>query len=135
MDVKAKKVVNTSQAPAAIGTFSQAIRVGDMVFISGQIPLVPETMEMVEGDFSAQTFQMFDNLQAVVDAAGGSLSDIVKMTIFVTDMAQFPVVNEIMARYFNQPYPARAVIGVASLPKGALVECEAVMMLDSYFAE
>lgn len=129
----AKKIIQTTQAPAAIGTYSQAVRVGDTVYISGQIPLVPTTMELVAGDFKAQTFQMFDNLKAIVEATGGSLTDIVKMTIYLIDMTLFPVVNEIMARYFNEPYPARAVLGVKELPRGAMVEAEAIMVLDSYF--
>ncbi len=135
MDHKAKKIVDTTQAPAAIGVYSQAIRVGDTVYMSGQIPLVPKTMQLIEGDFNAQAFQMFDNLQAVAEAAGGALSQIVKMNIYVTDMEQFPALNEIMSRYFNPPYPARAVVGVAQLPKGAMVEAEAIMVIDSYFPE
>jgi reactive intermediate/imine deaminase len=134
MDKKLKKVIQTTQAPAAIGTYSQAIRVGDTVYISGQIPLVPETMEMIEGDFKAQTFQMFDNLKAVAEASGGTLSDVVKMNIYLTDMTQFPVVNEIMSRYFNAPYPARAALGVKELPRGALIEAEAIMVLGAHFS-
>jgi reactive intermediate/imine deaminase len=133
MKKHAKKIIQTTQAPAAIGTYSQAVRVGDTVYISGQIPLVPATMELVAGDFKAQTFQIFDNLKAIAEATGGSLTDIVKMTIYLTDMTLFPVVNEIMARYFNEPYPARAVLGVKELPRGAMVEAEAIMVLESYF--
>ena len=123
-----KSVITSPRAPAAIGTYSQAIRAGDTVYMSGQIPLNPETMKLVEG-FEAQTIQVFENLQAVAEAAGGSLQDIVKLNIFLTDLSHFAKVNEIMGRYFQQPYPARAAIGVAALPLGAQVEMEAVLVL------
>lgn len=121
-----KTVISTDQAPAAIGTYSQAIKVGQTVYLSGQIPLHPQTMELVEG-FSAQTAQVFDNLKAVAEAAGGTLNDIVKLNIFLVDLNNFATVNEIMGRYFTQPYPARAAVGVASLPRNAEVEMDAIM--------
>ncbi len=124
-----REVIFTEQAPAAIGTYSQAVKVGKTVYLSGQIPLVPETMELVDGDMTAQIIRVFENLQAVTEAAGGSLDDIVKLNIYLTDLSHFPLVNEVMARYFSQPYPARAAIGVAALPKGAAVEMDAVMEL------
>jgi reactive intermediate/imine deaminase len=125
----AREIINTAAAPAAIGTYSQAVKVGDTVYLSGQIPLVPQTMQLVEGDMGEQIRQVFDNLQAVAGAAGGSLADVVKLNIYLTDLAHFPLVNEVMAGYFQEPYPARAAIGVASLPKGAAVEADAVMVL------
>ncbi len=125
----AREIINTAAAPAAIGTYSQAVKVGDTVYLSGQIPLVPQTMQLVEGDMGTQIRQVFDNLQAVAGAAGGSLADVVKLNIYLTDLAHFPLVNEAMAGYFQAPYPARAAIGVASLPKGAAVEADAVMVL------
>ncbi|MDX1692435.1 MAG: RidA family protein [Ketobacteraceae bacterium] len=124
-----REVINTDKAPQAIGTYSQAIKIGDTVYLSGQIPLVPETMEMVEGDMEANIVRVFENLKAVAEAAGGSLADIAKLNIFLTDLNHFALVNEIMSRYFQQPYPARAAIGVASLPKNAPVEMDAVMVL------
>jgi len=124
-----KYIIQTDNAPQAIGTYSQAIRVEHTVYLSGQIPLVPATMMMVEGDIAAQITQVFDNLQAVAEAAGGDLSDIVKLNVFLTDLTYFPLVNDIMADYFNEPYPARAVIGVAALPKAAEVEMDAIMVL------
>lgn len=124
-----KSVISTDLAPAAIGTYSQAIRVGDTVYLSGQIPLDPQSMVLVEG-FEAQTVQVFENLKAVTAAAGGSLNDIVKLNIFLTDLSHFTLVNEIMGRYFEQPYPARAAIGVAALPKGAEVEMDGIMVLS-----
>ena len=124
-----KEIISTDKAPQAIGTYSQAVKVGHTVYLSGQIPLVPETMEMVEGDMEAQIRRVFDNLQAVANAAGGSLADVAKLNIFLTDLSHFPLVNQVMAEYFDQPYPARAAIGVASLPKGAGVEMDAVMEL------
>jgi reactive intermediate/imine deaminase len=127
----AKQIIHTEQAPQAIGTYSQAVRVGDTVYLSGQIPLVPATMELVDGDMEAQIRRVFDNLQAVGRAAGGDLSDVVKLNIFLTDLAHFPLVNQVMAEYFSEPYPARAAIGVASLPKGAAVEMDAVMVLGA----
>jgi len=125
-----KEIISTDQAPQAIGTYSQAVKVGGTVYLSGQIPLVPETMEMVEGDMEAQIRRVFDNLRAVANAAGGSLADVAKLNIFLTDLAHFPLVNQVMAEYFEQPYPARAAIGVASLPKDAGVEMDAVLELD-----
>ena len=124
-----RTVINTDKAPAAIGTYSQAIRADKTVYMSGQIPLDPATMQLVEG-FEAQTVQVFENLKAVAEAAGGSFKDIVKLNIYLTDLANFATVNEIMSRYFQLPYPARAAIGIAALPKGAQVEMDAVMVLD-----
>jgi len=126
-----KTIIATDKAPQAIGTYSQAVRVGDTVYLSGQIPLVPETMELVEGDMEANIRRVFDNLSAVTEAAGGSLADIVKLNVFLTDLSNFALVNEIMAGYFSEPYPARAAVGVASLPKGVGVEMDAVMVVDS----
>ena len=124
-----KAIINTVNAPAAIGTYSQAVKVNNTVYLSGQIPLDPATMELVGGDFAAQAHQMFKNLSAVCEAAGGSLADIVKLGIFLEDLSNFPVVNEIMAQYFSQPYPARAAVGVKQLPKGAMVEADGIMVL------
>ncbi|PCJ13920.1 MAG: reactive intermediate/imine deaminase [Gammaproteobacteria bacterium] len=125
-----KTVIHTDAAPQAIGTYSQAVKVGNTVYLSGQIPLLPDTMEMVQGGIVADIEQVFKNLSAVCEAAGGSLNQIVKLNIFLTDLNHFPAVNEIMAKYFQQPYPARAAIGVASLPKGAAVEMDAVLVVD-----
>jgi reactive intermediate/imine deaminase len=122
-----RSVINTDQAPAAIGTYSQAIKAGSTVYLSGQIPLDPATMALVGEDMEAQIRRVFDNLAAVCEAAGGSLQDIVKLNIFLTDLSHFALVNEIMAHYFHEPYPARAAIGVAALPKGAGVEMDAIM--------
>ncbi|MCF7984294.1 MAG: RidA family protein [Thiohalocapsa sp.] len=124
-----KQIIHTDQAPQAIGTYSQAVRVGDTVYVSGQIPLVPATMELVEGDIEVQVRRVFDNLQAVARAAGGDLGDIAKLNIFLTDLTHFPLVNQVMADYFAEPYPARAAVGVAALPKGAQVEMDATMVL------
>jgi reactive intermediate/imine deaminase len=124
-----KKAVHTDGAPAAIGTYSQAIKSGNLVFLSGQIPLDPATMELEVGDFEARARQVFDNLKAVALAAGGDLDRIVKVTVYLTDLANFATVNAVMARYFTEPYPARAAVGVASLPKGADVEAEAILVL------
>lgn len=124
-----KTIISTPDAPQAIGTYSQAVRVSDTVYLSGQIPLVPATMQMVEGDIAAQVRQVFDNLSAVAKAAGGSLNDCVKVHVFLTDLVNFPVVNQVMAEYFVEPYPARAAIGVAALPRGADVEVDAIMVL------
>jgi reactive intermediate/imine deaminase len=124
-----KQIIQTDKAPQAIGTYSQAVRVDRTVYLSGQIPLVPETMTIVEGDISAQITQVFDNLLAVAEAAGGDFSDIVKLNVYLTDLSHFPLVNEIMGRYFQPPYPARAAIGVAALPKAAGVEMDAIMVL------
>ncbi|MGV6825731.1 MAG: RidA family protein [bacterium] len=126
----AREIIKTDQAPAAIGTYSQAVKVGSTVYMSGQIPLQPASMELVEGDIEAQIRQVFDNLSAVARAAGGSFADVAKLNVFLTDLAHFPVVNEVMADYFDQPYPARAAIGVAALPKGAEVEMDAVLELN-----
>jgi len=125
-----KSIIATDKAPQAIGTYSQAVQSGNTVYISGQIPLVPETMELVEGDMEANIRRVFDNLKAICEAAGGSLADIVKLNIFLTDLANFALVNEVMATYFSQPYPARAAVGVASLPKEVSVEMDAVMVLS-----
>ncbi|MEN8169875.1 MAG: RidA family protein [Pseudomonadota bacterium] len=126
-----REIIHTDKAPQAIGTYSQAVKVGTTVYLSGQIPLLPETMEMVEGDMAVQIRRVFDNLSAVATAAGGSLADIAKLNIFLTDLGHFPLVNEVMADYFQQPYPARAAIGVASLPRGATVEMDGVLELES----
>jgi reactive intermediate/imine deaminase len=126
----ARQIIQTDKAPQAIGTYSQAVKVGGAVYLSGQIPLDPKTMNLVEGDMGAQVRRVFDNLAAVAEAAGGDLSDVVKLNIFLTDLSHFALVNEIMAQYFQQPYPARAAIGVASLPKGAAVEMDAVMHIE-----
>lgn len=122
-----KKIIHTNEAPQAIGSYSQAVEHGGLVFISGQIPLDPRSMEMVGGGVEAQIRQVFDNLAAVCRAAGGSLDEIVKLTVFLTDMGDFPRVNEIMGQYFSAPFPARAAVGVASLPRGATVEMEAIL--------
>ncbi|MDJ0812203.1 MAG: RidA family protein [Woeseiaceae bacterium] len=124
-----KVAIHSDSAPAAIGTYSQAIRSANLVFLSGQIPLDPQTMELVDGDFEARARQVFDNLKAVAEAAGGSLDQVVKLTIFLTDLDNFAAVNSVMEDYFQQPYPARAAIGVASLPKGADVEADAILGL------
>ena len=124
-------IISTTDAPQAIGTYSQAVRAGDTVYLSGQIPLVPATMQMVEGDIAAQVRQVFSNLAAVAAAAGGSLNDCVKVHVFLTDLVNFPVVNEVMSEFFTEPYPARAAIGVAALPRGAQVEVDAIMVLNS----
>lgn len=125
----AKKIIQTDNAPAAIGIYSQAVRAGNLLFISGQIPLIPETMEMVSDEFEAQAIQCFTNLKAVCEAAGSSLDKSVKVNISMTDLSNFATVNSVMERFFNQPYPARAAVGVAQLPKGALIEIEAVIDL------
>ena len=127
--MRARSIVSTDSAPEAIGTYSQAVKTGDTVFLSGQIPLIPETMALVEGDIRDQIHQVFRNLTAVAEAAGGSLADTVKLNVYLTDLSHFPVVNEVMAEYFQQPYPARAAVGVAALPKGAEVEMDAIMVL------
>lgn len=125
----AKQIIHTEQAPAAIGPYSQAVRSGDTVYLSGQIPLIPGTGELVTGDIQLQARQVFSNLAAVAKAAGGALGDLVKLNIFLTDLAHFPLVNEVMAETFAEPYPARAAIGVAALPKGAEIEMDAIMVL------
>ena len=125
-----RSVIHTNKAPQAIGTYSQAVQAGNTVYLSGQIPLVPETMEMVEGDMETQIRRVFDNLSAVAEASGGCLADVAKLNIFLTDLGHFPLVNQVMAEYFQEPYPARAAIGVASLPKDADVEMDAVLVLN-----
>ena len=124
-----KEVIHTDKAPKAIGTYSQAVKVGNTVYLSGQIPLIPETMELVEGSIKEQIRRVFDNLLAVTQAAGGNFTDVAKLNVFLTDLSHFPQVNEIMAEYFTEPFPARAAIGVAALPKGAQVEMDAVLVL------
>ena len=126
----AKTIIHTDDAPQAIGTYSQAVKVDDTVYVSGQIPLDPASMEVVGGGIEAEITRVFDNLKAVATAAGGSLADVVKLNIFLTDLGNFPIVNEIMAQYFQQPYPARAAIGVSALPKGVGVEMDAVLVID-----
>ena len=123
-----KKIIHTESAPAAIGTYSQAVAVGNTVYISGQIPLVPETMQLVSDEIEPQIEQVITNLAAVCKAAGGSLANIVKLNIYLTDLTHFPLVNEAMARHFTEPYPARAAIGISQLPKAAQVEMDAVML-------
>jgi reactive intermediate/imine deaminase len=124
-----KETIKTDNAPQAIGTYSQAIKAGDTVYLAGQIPLVPETMALENGDMRAQIRRVFENLAAVAKASGGSLQDVVKLNVYLTDLGHFPLVNEVMAQYFREPYPARAAVGVAALPKGAAVEMDAVMVL------
>ncbi len=124
-----REIISTDQAPQAIGTYSQAVKCGNTVYLSGQIPLLPESMEMVEGDIEAQIHRVFENLQAVARAAGGSLADVAKLNVFLTDLTNFPIVNQVMAEFFTEPYPARAAIGVAALPKDAGVEMDAVLEL------
>ena len=129
-----KAMISTPHAPSAIGTYSQAVRCGDTIYLSGQIGLDPETMQLVEG-IDAQGKRVFDNLKAVAEAAGGSLDDAAKLTIYLTDLAHFAKVNEIMAAYFKQPYPARAAIGVASLPRAALIEADAILVISNRVAQ
>ena len=124
-----KQAIHSDDAPAAIGTYSQAIATGNLVFLSGQIPLDPATMEIIDGDFEVRARRVFDNLAAVAAAAGGSLDDIVKLTVFLTDLGNFATVNSVMEDYFTQPFPARAAVGVASLPKGVDVEADAILAL------
>lgn len=126
-----KKTIHTDQAPAAIGTYSQAVQAGNLVFLSGQVPLIPATMQLVEGDFEASAHQVFKNLKAVAKASGGDMSDMVKLTVYLTDMSKFPRINDVMAQYFTEPYPARAAVSVRELPKGAEVEIDAIMMLPA----
>lgn len=128
----AKTIIHTDKAPAAIGAYSQAVRAGDTVYISGQIPLIPETMTVAgEGDFRAEAVQVFKNLQAIAEAAGGSLNDIVKVNAYLTDLANFAIFNEVMAEFIDQPFPARAAVGISALPKGVQVEAEAVLVLNA----
>lgn len=124
-----REIISTPNAPAAIGTYSQAVKIGSTVYLSGQIPLDPDSGELVQGEIATQIRRVFDNLSAVAAAAGGSLEDVAKLNVYLLDLAHFPVVNEVMAEYFSQPYPARAAVGVAQLPKGAAVEADAVMAL------
>jgi len=126
-----RQIIQTDRAPQAIGTYSQAVRSSNTVYLSGQIPLHPETMELVGGEMDAQVRQVFDNLAAVAEAAGGSLADVVKLNVFLPDLGHFSLVHEIMSDYFQPPYPARAAVGVAALPRGAQVEMDAVMELES----
>ena len=125
-----KQTISTAAAPKAIGTYSQAVRAGSTVYLSGQIPLNPQTMELDAGDMAAQIARVFENLRAVARASGGDLKDIVKLNVYLTDLGNFALVNEVMARYFAQPYPARAAVGVAALPKGAAVEMDAILVLS-----
>jgi reactive intermediate/imine deaminase len=125
-----RTAIQTERAPQAIGTYSQAVKVGDTVYLSGQIPLDPVTMELVRGEMEAQVVCVFENLKAVAEAAGGGLGQVVKLTVFLTDLVHFPLVNEVMARYFDPPYPARAAVGVAALPKGVAIEMDAIMVID-----
>lgn len=124
-----RAVIKTNSAPAAIGSYSQAVKVDNTVYLSGQIPLDPQSMEIVAGDFAAQARQVFKNLQAVCEAANGSLGHVVKLNLYLTDLSNFGTVNEIMAEFFEEPYPARAAVGVKELPKGALFEAEGVMVI------
>lgn len=124
-----KKPIHSNDAPAAIGTYSQAVQAGNFVFLSGQIPLVAETMEIVDGDFEARARQVFENLQAVAKASGGSLNDVVKLTVFLTDLGNFATVNSVMEEFFEQPFPARAAVEVAGLPKGVDVEADAILVV------
>lgn len=125
-----RAIISTDNAPQAIGTYSQAVKVGNTVYLSGQIPLDPQTMALVDGDMEAQVVRVFENIKAVCEAAGGSLQQIVKLNIFLIDLQHFALVNELMARYFEQPYPARAAVGVASLPKNAQVEMDGIMVIE-----
>jgi reactive intermediate/imine deaminase len=125
-----RHIITTDKAPQAIGTYSQAVKVGNTVYLSGQIPLEPATMQLLEGDMRSQIVRVFENLKAIATAAGGSLADIVKLTVYLTDLNHFPLVNEVMATYFKEPYPARAAVGVVQLPKGATVEMDAIMVID-----
>ena len=125
-----KEIISTDKAPQAIGTYSQAVKIGNTVYLSGQIPLIAETMELIDGDMAEQVRQIFRNLTAVAEAAGGTLDDFAKVNVFLTDLSHFATVNEVMAEFFQQPYPARAAVGVAELPKGAEVEVDGIMSLE-----
>ncbi len=127
----ARTIVSTDQAPLAIGTYSQAVRVANTVYLSGQIPLDPASMQMVEGEMRSQVVRVFQNLQALAEAAGGTLADIVKLNVYLTDLSHFPLVNDVMASYFHEPYPARAVVGVAALPRAAPIEIDAIMVFPA----
>jgi len=124
-----KAIIHSDDAPEAIGTYSQAVKVGDTVYLSGQIPLDPSSMTLVDGDFAAQAHQVFKNLLAVCQAANGDLSNIVKLNIYLTDLSNFPIVNEVMSQYFAEPFPARAAIGISELPKGSLIEADGIMVV------
>jgi len=124
-----KQIISTPDAPSAIGTYSQAVRVGNTIWVSGQIPLDPSTMEMIQGDMEAQIRRVFENLEAIVRAAGASLDEVAKVTVFLLDLSHFALVNKVMAEYFREPYPARAAVGVAALPRGAAVEVECIVAL------
>ena len=126
-----KEIISTERAPAAIGAYSQAVKVGEVVYVSGQIPLNPHTMEVIEGDFSEQVRQVFDNLLAVCEAAGGSFDHIAKLTIYLTDLSDFAILNEVMSTVWKEPYPARACVEVAALPKGVQVEMDAIMVVPN----
>ena len=125
-----RSIISTDKAPQAIGTYSQAVKIDNTVYLSGQIPLVPDTMELVEGDMRVQITQVFNNLTAVAEASGGSLTDVAKLNIYLTDLSHFPLVNQVMSEFFIEPYPARAAVGVAELPKASLVEMDAVLVLS-----
>ena len=125
-----KQIITTDKAPKAIGTYSQAVKVGDTVYLSGQIPLIPETMELLKGSVEEQIHRVFKNLAAVAEAADGSLQDMVKLNVFLTDLGNFALVNQVMALYFTEPYPARAAVGVASLPRGAAVEMDGILVIS-----
>ena len=125
-----RTIIQTENAPQAIGTYSQAVKTGNTVYVSGQIPLDPASMEVVDGGIEAQIVRVFENLRAVIEAAGGSFGDVVRLTVYLVDLGNFPLVNEVMARYFSEPYPARAAIGVAALPKGVGVEVDAILVLE-----
>ena len=125
-----RQIINTADAPAAIGTYSQAVSVGNLVFISGQIPLDPVSMEVVDGQFKVQAIRVFENLKAVAAASGGSLADAVKLTVYLSDLSNFPLLNEVMGDYMTEPYPARAAIEVSALPKGVMVEIDAILALN-----
>src|SRR5271165_2964662 len=129
LETMTKQIISTQSAPAAIGVYSQAVRVGNTIWVSGQIPLDPKTKELVKGDTEAQVRQVFENLKAIVAAAGASFDDVVKATVFLTDLSHFGLVNKVMAEYFREPYPARAAVGVAALPRGAQVEVECIVAL------
>ncbi len=124
-----RKIIATKAAPQAIGTYSQAVQTGQTVYVSGQIPLIPETMTLIDGDIAEQTRQVFRNLNAIAEAAGGTLKDYVKLNIFLTDLSNFQTINQVMEEFFQQPYPARAALGIAALPKGAEVEVDGVIEL------
>ena len=125
-----REIISTDKAPQAIGTYSQAVKIGNTIYLSGQIPLIAETMELIDGDIAEQVRQIFRNLTAVAEAAGGTLDDFAKVNVFLTDLSHFATVNKVMAEFFQQPYPARAAIGVAELPKGAEVEVDGIMSLE-----